>query len=297
MSIAASSPPKFFEIIPRFKFNEITIEVIKELEGGYLHPNMLKDGRLKDPKGYISGIDPKTGQKIPGISPSGETMYGIDRVNGIGLRKNTPQEWDEFFGLLSKANAPNVWKHDTRKFPLSDPDSKKKTARLQELASSIIYPEFNRLSTKYLTPEAYSIVTKDPRLLFHMAYAVWNGAGWFRKYATFINKEIINGNTDPDSLASKSVDLRIKEGFKENSKPNPLVSQTAVKIKNIIFPRLVNKPTIYQSPILVNDQTKKTQVQNQSSQQETTLYTQMNQPKVDPTLMGINSAPLPQLIS
>jgi hypothetical protein len=297
MSVAASSPPKFFEIIPRFKFNEITVEVIKELEGGYYHPNMLQDGRVKDPKGFYSGVNPKTGEKIPGITPSGETMYGIDRVNGLDLRKNTPQEWDEFFKLLGEANAHNTWRWNTKKFPQSDSNSKTKNSKLLELASSIIYPEFNRLSTKYFEPEAYSIVTKDPRLLFHMAYAVWNGPGWFKKYARFINKEIFNGDKDPDSLANKSVDLRIKEGYKEGSSPNALISQTAVKIKNLIFPRLLNKPTIYQPPAIVNNQTKKTQVQNKSSQQETTLYTQMQQPKPDTTSVRFNSIPLPRLTS
>lgn len=296
MSLAPSSTSKFFEIIPRFKFNEITIQVIKELEGGYYHPNMLKDGRVKDSKGFYSGINPKTGEKIPGITPSGETMFGIDRVNGLGLRKNTPQEWDEFFRLLSEANAPNSWKWNTKRISQSDPNSKTKNAKLLELASSIMYPEFNKFSTKYLSPEAYNIVTKDSRLLFHMAYAVWNGEGWFKKYATFINGEIINGDKDPNSLANKSVDLRIKEGFKKGSRPNPLMSQTGVKIKNDIFPKLVNQPTIYQSPIVINEQTKKTQVQNQSSQQETTLYKQVQQPQLDTSNTKLSSAALNRII-
>jgi hypothetical protein len=40
--------------------------IIEKLEGGYYHPDMLTDGRIKD--GRYGG--------------SGETMFGIDRKTG-----------------------------------------------------------------------------------------------------------------------------------------------------------------------------------------------------------------------
>jgi hypothetical protein len=48
------------------KFDKITSLVIDKLEGGYYHPNMLIDGRVKDIR----------------YSGSGETMFGIDRLKG-----------------------------------------------------------------------------------------------------------------------------------------------------------------------------------------------------------------------
>ena len=36
-------------------YNEVVIKVIKYLEGGYYHPDMLKDGRIKDSRYGASG--------------------------------------------------------------------------------------------------------------------------------------------------------------------------------------------------------------------------------------------------
>ena len=58
----------------------------------------------------------------------------------------------------------------------------------------------------YLTPEALKVVENDPRLTFHFSYAVWNGPGWFKKFAEKINQAVASGITDSDKL----VDIALK---------------------------------------------------------------------------------------
>jgi len=50
---------------------------------------------------------------------------------------------------------------------------------------------------------------KSPELIFNFSYAVWNGSGFFKYYATKLNEAIKNGVTDPKKLSDLIIDARI----------------------------------------------------------------------------------------
>jgi len=194
--------------VDRSKFNEMTSRVIDELEGGYYHPDMLKDGRVKDSR----------------YSNSGETMFGIDRKAGGSI--NTTTAGKKFWGIIDNAGASRNWKWNYKGGSLG--------ASLKQGAADIMYPEYERNATNYLSAKAKSIVDSDNRLLFHFIYASWNGAGWFKKFAADINKAVESGITNTNKLVKVAIDSRTKEGLREGSNPNSLIAQGGFKIAGFI---------------------------------------------------------------
>lgn len=189
-------------------YDKIVLEVIDRLEGGYFHPDMLKDGRVKDQR-YVN---------------SGETMMGIDRSSGKKI--NDSPEAKEFWKLIDDAGARYSWKWNYKGGPLEP--------KLKELAGKIIKPYFEKFSNLYLSPKAKQLVYSDGRLLFHFIYATWNGSGWFKKFASDINNAVDAGITNTDELLKIAIDSRIKEGLKPGSPPNSLIAQGGEKIKKIV---------------------------------------------------------------
>lgn len=181
-------------------FDEIVKKVIDNLEGGYYHPDMLKDGRVKDGR----------------YGNSGETMFGIDRKAGGDI--NTTSAGNEFWGIIDKANARSSWKWNYMGGPLE--------SKLKSIVPQMIKPLYDKNSNLYLTPQSREIVNSNPGLLFNFIYATWNGPGWFKKFASEINKKVANGVTDPKELLKSAIDVRRNSG-------NSLVSQGAKKIENI----------------------------------------------------------------
>ena len=161
--------------------NPITVKVIQLLEGGYFHPNMFKDGRLKPNPLYAT---------------SGETMFGIDRKAG-GAINDTPAG-RKFWALIDGAGWAKNAKWNYKGGDLATP--------LANLAADIIRPEVIKNFKRYLTPEAQAIVYTSPRLLFHFIYGTWNGAGWFKHFASVINAAVAAGEKSPEKL----FDLAIK---------------------------------------------------------------------------------------
>lgn len=172
-------------------FEKIVDLVIQNNEGGYFSREMLLDGRANDPKGLMSAG--------PGRVDSGETMYGIDRVNGYELRAGDPAAWDEFWSIMDKANARNTWKH----YYLGGSEA----PRLRKLAADIMYPKYKKLSTLYLSTLAIPIVDSDPVLTYHFAYATWNGSGFFKSFASDFNKAVSSGGSMSD-LIDKALSSR-----------------------------------------------------------------------------------------
>jgi hypothetical protein len=205
-------------------FIEITKLVIAKLEGGYYHPDMLKDGRVKDTR----------------YSGSGETMYGLDRFAGHGLYYSTPRKGKdpiddlqyldsyeyktpaakEFWETIDSQNARSTWKWGEKGPSAIQP-------RLLELAAQIIKPEYERLAQKYLSPEALALVNSDGRLLFNFIYATWNGSGWFQKFANKLNDAVKSGIKVTDQLVQVVLDARVNSG-------NSLVAQGGKKIANLV---------------------------------------------------------------
>lgn len=213
-------------MIDKDKFVEVTKRVIKELEGGYFHPYMFRDGRLTWNDLY---------------KWSGETMFGLDRHAGHGLYYSSPRitsdvtaniphiesgryqyrtpEAREFWNVIDAAGARKNWRWNYKGGQLEE--------RLTNLAAKIIYDPFIRYSEKYLSPEARKIVASDPRLVFHFAYAVWNGEGRFQQYAQQLNAWIASGVKNPTELLRRSIALR-------SGSTNAIIAQQGRKISSFI---------------------------------------------------------------
>ena len=155
--------------------------LVNNIEGGYYHPDMLKDGRVKD-KRYKN---------------SGETMFGIDRKAGAGYRAGNPAAWDSFWGKIDAAGARSKWKWNYFGGNLE--------YELKKLSLDIIMPWFQSFSKKYLTPQAIDVIIRDKRLIFHFLYGTWNGPWWFGEFARKMNERVKNGETDTEKLAQLAI--------------------------------------------------------------------------------------------
>lgn len=182
-------------------FDSVVAKVIDKLEGGYYHPDMLQDGRVKDSR----------------YGNSGETMMGIDRKAGGDI--NTTPEGIEFWNMIDSANARTQWNWGYRGGSLEP--------KLRELAGKMIKRYYDKYSKKYLSEKAFQIVNANPKLLFNFVYAVWNGPGWFKDFANDINSAVENGITDPEELAKIQIKDRISSG-------NSLIAQGGKKIADIL---------------------------------------------------------------
>lgn len=182
-------------------YKRIVSFVIDNLEGGYYHPDMLKDGRIKDAR----------------YGNSGETMFGIDRLRGGSL--NTSKAGKEFWAIIDNADARTKWKWNYKGGLLAP--------KLKELVAEIMYPQYDKLANRYMSAKTKEIVNKDPRLLFNFVYATWNGSGWFQRFATALSKEVEKGNNDVENLVDFVINLR-----KESN--SSLVRQGGRKIEKII---------------------------------------------------------------
>lgn len=182
-------------------FDGIVAKVIDKLEGGYYHPDMLQDGRVRDER----------------YGNSGETMMGIDRKAGGDI--NTTPEGIEFWKLIDDANARTEWKWGYRGGSLE--------SQLRKLAGKMIKRYYDKYASRYLSSKALTIVNENPKLLFNFVYAVWNGPGWFKNFADDINLAVDKGITDPEELAKIQIKDRLDSG-------NSLVAQGGKKIADLL---------------------------------------------------------------
>ena len=182
-------------------FTKITDEVIDKLEGGYYHPKMLVDGRVKDSR----------------YGASGETLYGLDRKAGAGLSRYP--EWQRFWNRVDTLGASDKWSWNYK--------GGANAPELKKIAGQVMFKEYNRLYNKYLTPESQKIVDSDPRLVFNFAYATWNGEGWFKRFADVFNDAVAKGERNKEKL----VDLVVA---RRTQSTNSLIAQGGRKISQFI---------------------------------------------------------------
>jgi len=178
-------------------YSDVVTLIVKTNEGGYFDPSMMDDGRMKLNPLMLAG---------EGRKASGETMMGIDRVNGADLKKNNPQAWNDFWKIMDDANAKKNWKWNY--IP------KDKFAELLNLEIQFMHPSYIRMKKKYLSPNAEKLVDSDKRLTYHFVYGTWNGEGFFKKFANAINKAVQSGINDLDELSDVAIDSRINGGNK-----------------------------------------------------------------------------------
>jgi|688.fasta_scaffold53232_2 hypothetical protein len=192
-------------------FVDIAKKVINKLEGGYYNPKWHKGSGLGD---------------------SGETMFGMDRKHGVDYR-NSP-EGQRFWKIIDddkKKKGKKVWHHYYRGGELEQV--------LTNLASKQIEPRYYQWKKKYLSNDAEKIVDRTPKLIFHFAYACWNGEGFFRLFSKKINKSVEKGITDPDKLVKVALDSRKNFVSSKNEGSTVVIQRGGRKMEEIFKSGLV----------------------------------------------------------
>jgi hypothetical protein len=187
-------------------FDKIIDRIIDNLEGGYYHPDMLKDGRVKDSR----------------YGSSGETMFGMDRLAG---KTESTQAGREFWAIIDAQNARQNWPWNYMGGSIAP--------QLKQKVAEIMKPNFQTYLNRYMTKEARDIVMNNVGLTFNFAYAVWNGPGWFQRFSKVINQKVAEGVTDPKELLRIAVDTR-KNWSSSSASANSLIAQGGRKIEKII---------------------------------------------------------------
>lgn len=167
-------------------FNNMVSIVIDKLEGGYYHPDMLKDGRVKS---SLYGA-------------SGETMFGIDRLKG-GTINNT-NAGREFWRLIDSANARKNWSWNYKGGNIGN--------KLKLLVATMMKPQYDSYTNSFLSKESQAIINSNESLAFNFVYATWNGPGWFKQFATKFNRDVANGIKDVDQLIYNVIKYRKESG-------------------------------------------------------------------------------------
>jgi len=180
-------------------FERIIDIIVDNLEGGYYHPKMLQDGRIKDKR----------------YGGSGETMFGMDRKTG---ETESTQAGREFWAIIDGQNASQNWPWNYMGGNVAP--------QLKQKIAEIMKPNFQDYLNRYMSEEARKIVMNDTPLTFNFAYATWNGPGWFQRFAKVINEKVAQGVTDPKQLLQVAIDRRKNSG-------NSLIVQGAPKIAKI----------------------------------------------------------------
>jgi hypothetical protein len=145
----------------------------------------------------------------------------IDNLKYIynGSYKYKSQDAKDFWTTIDNANARKNWSWNYK--------GGSQEGKLKTLASRILYPRYEYLANKYLLPDAKKLVESDPRILFHFIYAIWNGPGWFKKFAEKFNQAVLQGVKNRDSLLEVALNSRINSG-------NSLIKSGGLKIKGFI---------------------------------------------------------------
>jgi hypothetical protein len=131
-------------------------------------------------------------------SKSGETLFGLDRK--AGKIENLGPDGQEFFRVIDdekkKLGMSNFCKKWTYNYRGGDLEN-----RLKTLASKIMYNEYKKNMSNYVKdPETKKRIEGNDGLLFHMAYATWNGPGYFQKFAKTLDRAVKEGKSDQELL-------------------------------------------------------------------------------------------------
>jgi hypothetical protein len=202
-------------------FEEVTKQVIANLEGGYFNPIMFTDGRLAESNRAVFG-------------KSGETMFGIDRVAG-GKINTTPQGL-AFWKLIDDAKAASTWRYN---FIPQDP---LKTQILNG-AVQVMKPQFEGLFNTYIkSTDLQNLIKSDGRLYFNFIYATWNGPGYFEQFSKQITNAFNQGQKNTDELLKLFINLRLNSRiFYPNTDNNSftLINRGGQKIAKLVGVQLV----------------------------------------------------------
>lgn len=161
------------------KPRDYTDIIIENLEGGYYHPNMKN--KLKN------------GEKM---GSSGETMFGLDRTNGVPAKREI---WDKFWEVVDQYYSD---KHSNIKFYNDKADGKNGISsevgeQLRDLASREMWRRFEMFykspyspGSVYLTNEELNYILTHPSICLNMLYAVWGGVDRFKTLAKVLHEAL-----------------------------------------------------------------------------------------------------------
>lgn len=174
-------------------WNSFTDKIIDKFEGGYWNNDTTK------PRSQKCTNHPDD----PMYDNSGETMFGIDRR--AGNWDSTPKG-REFFELIDneKENYNDMeefcrtWRWNYNGGPLQ--------SELKSRAGDLMLSVYEN-NKDVFTPEALEEVESNKRLLFHFAYACWNGSGVFQSFAEDINDAVESGLSG-DELVDVAIESR-----------------------------------------------------------------------------------------
>jgi len=195
------------------KFTALTRVVIDNFEGGYYHPNMLKNFKPSDQAK---------------LRFSGETMFGLDRKAGAQLAKYP--EWAAFWKAADEGKKlePSAWKYNAKNVP--------NAGALKEMAGAIMFKWFNELARKYILVGSMDEIVNDDRLIIHFSYASWNGEGWFKRYAEALNKAIAKFSGDKEAIFQEAIKARTM-AVNKFGLPNKVIRQQGANMM-ALFKRL-----------------------------------------------------------
>ena len=169
-------------------FEEVTKQVIANLEGGYFNPIMFTDGRLSQ-------------NSRSTFAASGETMFGIDRLAGGTI--NTSPAGVAFWKLIDDAKAATTWRYN---FIPQDPLK----TQILNAGIQVMKPVFEGLFNAYVkAPGLQDLIKSDGRLYFNFIYAAWNGGGYFQNFSEQITNAYNKGQKNTDELLKLFINLRL----------------------------------------------------------------------------------------
>jgi hypothetical protein len=189
-------------VISEKDFNTVTGIIVDNFEGGYYHPDMFTDGRIKDLTGEARKI----------YATSGETMYGLDRKAGGSL--NTSEAGQKFWAVIDTQKARSLWPYN---YPYQGSDKVQLIggvtldqikSLLKTQLALVMKPTFDKLYSSLLSSKAQNVISNCIPLLLHFAYATWNGAGFFKFYAKSFNQDVESNQYTPAELFKRQMDLR-----------------------------------------------------------------------------------------
>ena len=190
------------------EWKAITDKVIDNFEGGYWNHDKTQ------PADKICTNHPYTSM----FANSGETMFGLDRRAG-GIDKIKPYG-EQFFAIIDAEKARlgsdfcSTWVHGYR--------GGDKESELKTLAAKVTYDLYQKYANSYLSNKSRKVVESSKRLLFHFAYAVWNGPLFFKNFAKVIDAGVAQGKTVDqlidDSIAARTARFGGTDWAKGNTK-------------------------------------------------------------------------------
>jgi hypothetical protein len=187
---------------PKVDFNTLATTIINKLEGGYYHPNMLRDGRIRDSR----------------YGASGETLYGMDRKHGKDFT-NSP-EGIKFWELIDRLDAKNKWEWNSM--------GGQYEGELKKLAINMIRPKYNEFLNRYVKDKnIIDLINSNAGICINFIYAVWNGEKYFKEMANIIVRDYNNNIKDPNVLVSNLLKYR-------KSNTSSLIRQGGARLENII---------------------------------------------------------------